>query len=325
VAGTCVANPPSCADGGQSNCGYSPTGGAGTDNCCATLEVVGNNGGADAGTFYRVYANDGGGATGESAPAVVSTFLLDKYDVTIGRFRQFVDAVEAPDGGSIWTPPPGSGKHVHLNGGQGLASSASGYEPGWIAADSANMAPATSNLQSCTDFWDYAPYATSGPAWPMACVNWYEAYAFCIWDGGFLPSTAEWQYAAAGGDQLREYPWGSAALSSYTYAVYSQDYGYPPTGGDGETSQWAPVGTSYSGVGRWGQFELVGNVFQWLLDDPSTPPVPCTDCASIDSANAAFAGGAWDSPQSTLHAWAYNPSQAKTLRGETGFRCARSP
>jgi formylglycine-generating enzyme required for sulfatase activity len=36
-----------------------------------------------------------------------------------------------------------------------------------------------------------------------------EAYAFCIWDGGFLPSEAEWECAAAGGPDQREYPWGS--------------------------------------------------------------------------------------------------------------------
>ncbi len=32
----------------------------------------------------------------------------------------------------------------------------------------------------------------------MVCVNWHEAYAFCIWDGGVLLSEAEWEYAAAG-------------------------------------------------------------------------------------------------------------------------------
>ena len=45
----------------------------------------------------------------------------------------------------------------------------------------------------------------------MNCVNWFEAYAFCIWDGGFLPSDTEWEYAAAGGSLQREYPWGSTA------------------------------------------------------------------------------------------------------------------
>jgi formylglycine-generating enzyme required for sulfatase activity len=274
-----------------------------------------------------VYTNDGGGPTGEADPAVVSTFLLDKYDVTIQRFRQFVDAVESPDGGLTWTPPAGSGKHVHLNGGQGLADGALGYEPGWVAADSANISLATSDLQSCTDFWDYVPYASGANAdpWPMACVNWYEAYAFCIWDGGFLPSTVEWEYAAAGGQQMREYPWGSTAPSNYSYAIYGQDYLYPPSGGDGATQQWAPVGTANLGAGLWGQFDLVGNAFQWLLDDPTAPPSTCTDCASIDSATATFGGGAWDTTLSTIHPWAYTPSQAKILRGEYGFRCARSP
>jgi hypothetical protein len=46
---------------------------------------------------------------------------------------------------------------------------------------------------------------------PMNCVPWYKAFAFCVWDGGRLPTEAEWNYAATGGNEQRKYPWGSTA------------------------------------------------------------------------------------------------------------------
>jgi formylglycine-generating enzyme required for sulfatase activity len=42
---------------------------------------------------------------------------------------------------------------------------------------------------------------------PINCVTWHEAYAFCIWDGGFLPTEAEWELAASGGEE-RVFPYG---------------------------------------------------------------------------------------------------------------------
>jgi sulfatase modifying factor 1 len=50
-------------------------------------------------------------------PAKVSTLRLDKYEVTVGRFRKFVDAWV---GG--WRPMAGEGKHAHLNGATTLSS-----------------------------------------------------------------------------------------------------------------------------------------------------------------------------------------------------------
>ena len=92
----------------------------------------------------------------------------------------------------------------------------------------------------------------------MNCVNWWEAYAFCIWDGGFLPSDAESEYAAAGGDQQRPYPWGTAAPGSANqYAIYGCNY--PNAGACSGVANIAPVGTAAAGAGRWSQLDLVGD------------------------------------------------------------------
>jgi len=92
--------------------GISDCGAKGTESCCQSLEVTG-------GTYFRVYATTGGPATGESAPATISGFRLDTYPVTVGRFRQYVTYLTT-GGGS--TPVAGSGKHAHLNDGQGLVA-----------------------------------------------------------------------------------------------------------------------------------------------------------------------------------------------------------
>jgi formylglycine-generating enzyme required for sulfatase activity len=116
-------------------------------------------------------------------------------------------------------------------------------------------------------------------------VNWWESYAFCIWDGGFLPSEAEWEYAAAGGSQEREYPWGSAAPgmacpgTGCQYAIYNCDY---PNGSGScmGVENIAPVGTATLGAGLWGQLDLAGEVFAWNLDWYAAYSA-CTDCADF--------------------------------------------
>ncbi|MGO9835015.1 MAG: formylglycine-generating enzyme family protein, partial [Polyangiaceae bacterium] len=301
----CPATTPECSGAGvcgePSSCQVSASGttncGSASESCCTSQEVTPN------GTYYRTYTNSGSGPTGEADPATVSGFRLDKYLVTVGRFRQFVTAW---NGGSGYTPPAGSGKHTHLNGGSGLNATGGGYEPGWVTSDNSNIAPTNANLACNSTFQTWTNTAGSQENLPINCVNWFESYAFCIWDGGFLPSEAEWEYAAAGGSQQREYPWGTAAVGTACpgtgcqYAIYNCDY--PGSGSCTGVTNIAPVGYAASGAGLWGQLDLAGEMWEWNLDWYASSYVdPCTDCANLTAASLrVIRGGFFNDPASYL-------------------------
>jgi formylglycine-generating enzyme required for sulfatase activity len=295
-------------------------------------------------------SDDAGNATGEFDPASMSGMRLDKYLVTVGRFRQFVNAlnpVQLEDGGVTvsWLPPAGSGKHTHLNGGLGLASgpnvdAGQMYEPGWSgsAEDNAAIAPTDSNLSSCSPAtWTPAGSPPSQENLPINCVTWQEAYAFCIWDGAFLPSESEWEYAAAGGQQQLEFPWGPVppgpnCPGAGCYAIYDCDYPNGPACLD-TVANVAPVGFAATGAGRWGQLDLAGELWEWNLDlGVSIYADPCVDCVQLDASSSVrvIRGGMWhdgtpDGSTAVLHPW-YRDSNAPTGRSaSTGFRCARAP
>jgi formylglycine-generating enzyme required for sulfatase activity len=309
-------------DGGAPSCNGGTAGttacGAAGDNCCTSIDV-------SAGTFDRAYTNAGNGATGLANPATLSEFRLDKYDVTVGRFRLFVRAWTAG-----FTPPPASGKHTHLNDGRGLANVAAAgmFEPGWAADDDANVAPTTTNLgcDPADATWTDEPVGNEDL--PITCANWYEAYAFCIWDGGFLPSEAEWEYAAAGGSQQREYPWGSAAPGTASqYAIYGCYYPNGSGACQPTSVNIAPVGTAALGAGLWGQLDLTGEVYQWTLDTFADYVDPCKDCASLSATlpDRVRRGGAFGYDETALTPSLRSHIAPTHRDGNFGFRCARVP
>jgi sulfatase modifying factor 1 len=319
--GSCEA-PPSCALGGpgMTNCGAS------SESCCTSLEVTG-------GTYFRTYTNDGIGPTSEADPATVSGFRLDKYLVTVGRFRQFVNVALPPEGGTGWLPSPGSGKHAYLNNGNGLAATGGGYEPGWVASDDSNILVTGAHLAVEGDYATWTASPGSQENLPMNFVNWYESYAFCIWDGGFLPSEAEWEYAAAGGSQQREYPWGSTAPGTANqYAIYADattgecfypSFGAPCAG----AANIAPVGYATQGAGLWGQLDLAGDVWEWNIDWYAYSYVdPCTDCAgSTAESIRVVRGGDFASDASNLLPPLRDNFDPHDRQSNLGFRCARTP
>ena len=292
--------------------------GAHGESCCASAPVPSTD-------YFRSYANDGGGATAEADPASITGYRLDTYLVTVGRFRRFVAATVAG-----WTPPPGSGKHLHLNQGRGLAdSSASGFEPGWSAGDTINLATTmtawSARLGCDPSFGAWTDDPGANETLPMNCIDWYEAYAFCIWDGGFLPSEAEWEAAAAGGSEQRAYPWGSAAPTGDLYLISDCDYPAGATGCSG-VANIAPIGTTVLGAGRWGQLDLAGELAEWTLDYYAPYVDPCTDCVFLtDYSYRVVRGGSFGTDTDDIFPWARDGDLPESRNAFYGARCARAP
>ena len=224
------------------------------DSCEETLFAT-----IPAGTFYRSY--DGVTFNDQSFPATVDQFRLDRYEVTVARFRVFVAAGK---GTKLAPPLAGEGAHPKIAG--------SGWDSGWDSNLAADAAALKASLNCASESsWVDTPGQTE--SLPINCVTWFEAFAFCAWKGKRLPTEAEWNYAAAGGDQQRAYPWSSPPSSTTidsTHAAY----------GLGSVSQ---VGSrSPKGDGRWGNADLVGNVAEWVLDSYlGTYPKPCLNCAAL--------------------------------------------
>ncbi len=295
-----VCGSPDTGPTGLSCVGLADSCGPGEDeDCCANLLVP-------CGTYFRSY--DGLDYPDDNYPATVSDFYLDRFEVTVGRFRAFVDVGK----GTEQDPSSdGEGAHEFIPG--------SGWQPAWnteLPFDTVALKAAL-KCNATNQTWTDSPGANENK--PINCVSWYLAFAFCAWDGGRLPTEAEWNYAAAGGDQQRYFPWsdpyppGSTDIND-TYAVHDYCCGIPEVGS-----------RSPKGDGRWGQADLAGSMWEWNLDWYGTYPTPCNDCANCESVFAqVLRGGSWYTTANYLRS-ARRYFRTPTERdGLIGLRCARN-
>lgn len=130
------------------------------------------------------------------------------------------------------------------------------------------------------------------PDQPVVAVSWFEAVEYCAWLSTVtgrnyrLPTEAEWEFAARGGQESCLYPWGDEPPQDRP--EYTRRWG-------GEVRGPLPVGGEAPNV--FGIYDLCENVHEWCADwfqddyyaaSPNrNPPGPST------GSRRASRGGSW--------------------------------
>jgi len=295
---------PSCEDGKM----------CGDLSCCATSDVPagifdrGRSLGGDDACPCDTTCSDNDRTEHE---VQVGDFTLEVLEVSVGRFRAFVEAYDGP-------PAPGVGAHPRV--------ADSGWKEEWHMYVPSEASEFSERLACDPDFQTWTDTPGGNEDKPINCVNWYEAFAFCACDEGRLPTESEWEYAAAGGSLNRLYPWGQDA-PEINLAVYDCLVGTTECSKD----DVQPVGSRLQGKGRWGHRDLAGNLYEWTLDvfsmeayaNPSTET--CEECTYLGEGDQrVIRGGSFAHTATTLRASARDDAFPSERRNAVGFRCVRS-
>lgn len=177
-------------------------------------------------------------------------------------------AVGSPRVGPL--PPPGGGprvrerRRVHLDAYaiDRTEATRAGY---------ADFLDATGyRLPSVDEPWAADGYSWSSPEdgrkvepqHPVLLLSWYDAAEYCRWRGARLPTDAEWEVAALGGDG-RSWPWGER------WDPMALNHGRAEAPFFDDRDGWyrtAPVGSFPSGRSPFGLDDAFGNAWEWTAD-----------------------------------------------------------
>jgi formylglycine-generating enzyme required for sulfatase activity len=146
---------------------------------------------------------------------------------------------------------------------------------------------------------------------PVYNVSWDDAKAYCKWSGKRLPSEAEWERAARGGLEEKDYPNGDEITAKE--ARFNSGNG--------------PVPVGKSAPNAFGLYDMSGNVAEWTADwfagdyyqrdENDNPQGPKEGLYKV------IRGGAWSDPPKRITVFFRNWVRPNQRTPNVGFRCAK--
>jgi len=240
---------------------------------------------------FRMGDIQGGGNSDEKPVHWVNIqqFAMGKFEVTVGEFRQFVNATYYKT-----EAEKGDGCYV--------------YDDGWKKKKDAN--------------WRN-PYFSQNDKHPVVCVSWNDATAYAEWLNQQtgkqyrLPSEAEWEYAARAGTETK-YWWGNKIGHNRANCFENQC---------GDNFKYtAPVGSF--DPNSFGLYDTVGNVWEWIADSWSedytnAPNDGKIRTVGVNESYRVLRGGSWDSNSDLTRAALRNRDYPDSRNSDVGFRVVR--
>jgi len=179
----------------------------------------------------------------------VSTFALDRYEVSVDRFRRFYQA-----------GMPNTAQVVRYRGGEWRPHVYVPYEEPRRTPDAGTGADSPERFT-----WDPV---RGDPRLPVVRINQTVAQAFCVWDGGRLPTETEMRYL------LQCWPNGGREITPTRFLLGDE----PASCDDGnwggrDYAAYGPCPLRISRIAPGGRFrpygpfyDLIGNVNEWRAD-----------------------------------------------------------
>lgn len=236
------------------------------------------------------------------------SFYIDKFEVTNGLYKQFVQATRYPEpfewSQNGYNLVEERLKVTDLDTLRWIASEYFKFDLDTRSMTKAQLLKAMSDQRAFEDHL------------PVTGVSWIDASSYCQWRGKRLPTEAEWEKAARGPNGL-EFPWGNQWDTALTNV--------------GDDDQWegglAPVGSYPQNKSPYGVYDLAGNVWEWVDDWFQPYSGSSYESKSFGETNKVIRGGGGGVGHYSLSYFFRSATRSyappNTKNGDVGFRCAR--